>query len=86
MLSTLQINSVCGIGGSSGHIATDLHAILLSQGHQSDTAKNCKQTIRIDSRIDSYLHVAHTRFFDTHGFDSASATKEFLLTKQSRQP
>lgn len=82
-MNVLQINSVCGIG-STGRIATGLHAMLVSQGHQStvafgrDTAKDCGQTIRIGSRIDNYLHVARTRLFDTHGFGSANATKAFI--------
>lgn len=82
-MKILQINSVCGIG-STGRIATDLHAILSSQGHQStvafgrDAAKNCDRTIRIGSRFDNYLHVARTRLFDTHGFGSANATKALI--------
>ena len=64
-MRVLQINSVCGIG-STGRIATDLHAILIAKGHQStvafgrDTAQNCTQTIRIGSPIDNYLQVAYT--------------------------
>jgi glycosyltransferase involved in cell wall biosynthesis len=91
MMRILQINSVCGIG-STGRIVTDLHAILVSQGHQStvafgrDTATNCKQTIRIGSRIDNYLHVARTRLFDTHGFGSASATKAFIAKIRELNP
>jgi len=82
-MNNLQINSVCGIG-STGRIATDLHAILIAKGHQStvafgrDTAQNCTQTIRIGSRIDNYLHVAYTRLFDSHGFGSRTATKAFI--------
>ena len=83
LMNILQINSVCGIG-STGRIATDIHAILMAQGHQStvafgrDVAKNCDRTIRIGSRFDNCLHVARTRLFDTHGFGSASATKAFV--------
>ena len=83
MLNILQINSVCGIG-STGRIATDLHTILLSQGQQStiafgrDAAKGCEQTIRIGSKFDNYLHVARTRFLDSHGFGSATATKKLI--------
>jgi len=82
-MNVLQINSLCGIG-CIGRMATDLHAILVSQGHQStvafgrDQAVNCEQTIRIGDRIDNYLHVARTRLFDAHGFGSACATKVFI--------
>jgi len=82
-LNILQINSVCGIG-STGRIATDLHAILVAQGHQSavaygrDVAKNCDRPIRIGGRLDNYLHVARTRLTDSHGFGSKTATKAFI--------
>ena len=82
-MNILQINSVCGIG-STGRIATDLHALLKSQEHQStvafgrDTAINCDRTIRVGNRIDNYLHVARTRLFDAHGFGSAIATKALI--------
>jgi glycosyltransferase involved in cell wall biosynthesis len=82
-MNILQINSVCGIG-STGRIATDLHAILLSQGQQStiafgrDAARYCDQTIRIGSKPDNYLHVARTRFLDSHGFGSAAATRKLI--------
>lgn len=79
----MQINSVCGIG-STGRIATDIHQMLLEQGHESyiaygrGTPLNCDNTIRIGSRIDNYIHVALTRLFDRHGFGSKKATKKFI--------
>lgn len=82
-MNILQINSVCGIG-STGRIVTDLHALLISQGHKStvafgrDKAKNCTTAIRIGNSVDNYLHVARTRLFDAHGFASLSATKVFI--------
>lgn len=82
-MKVLQINSVCGIG-STGRIATDIHNILIEQGHESYIAfgrnlpKNCDNTIRIGSKIDNYTHVAKTRLFDKHGFGSKRATKEFV--------
>ena len=90
-MKILQINSVCGIG-STGRIATDLHAILLSQGQQStiaygrDAARNCDQTIRIGSKFDNYPHVARTRIFDSHGFGSASATKKLIARIKALNP
>lgn len=74
-MRVLQINSVCGIG-STGRIATDIHNILIEQGHESyiaferDKPKNCENAIRIGNDIDCYKHVVKTRLFDRHGFGS----------------
>ena len=90
-MNILQINSVCGIG-STGRIATDLHAILLSQRHQStvaygrNTAKNCEQSIRIGNRIGNYLHAAQTRLLDKHGFGSYRTTKTFISKIRNLNP
>ena len=90
-MNILQINTVCGIG-STGRIATDLHAILLSQGQQStiafgrDVAKNCNQSIRIGKKLDNYLHFTRTRLFDTHGFGSATPTKKFITKIKELNP
>ena len=90
-MNILQINIVCGIR-STGRITTDLHAILLSQGHQSTIAfgrfdaKNCDHTIRIGSRLDNVVHIAQTRLFDQHGFGSAAATKSFIAQIKTLNP
>ncbi|MGI6413044.1 MAG: glycosyltransferase [Syntrophomonadaceae bacterium] len=82
-MRVLQINSVCGIG-STGRIATDIHNILIEQGHESyiaygrDLPKNCENAISIGSKIDNYAHVAKTRLLDKHGFGSKQATIEFI--------
>lgn len=82
-MKVLQINSVCGIG-STGRIATDIHNILIEQGHESyiaygrDLPKNCENAIRIGTKIDNYTHVAKTRLLDKHGFGSKKATIEFI--------
>lgn len=82
-MKVLQINSVCGIG-STGRIATDIHNILIEQGHESyiaygrDLPKNCDNAIKIGTKIDNYTHVAKTRLLDKHGFGSTQATKEFI--------
>ena len=82
-MRVLQINSVCGIG-STGRIATDIHDILIGQGHESyiaygrDLSRNCDTSIRIGNKIDNYLHVALTRVFDKTGFGSKKATLEFI--------
>ena len=82
-MKVLQINSVCGIG-STGRIATDIHKVLIEQGHESYIAygrglpKNCDNAIRIGSKFGIYAHVAKTRIFDKHGFGSKKATREFI--------
>lgn len=82
-MKVLQINSVCGIG-STGRIATDIHDILIKQGHESYIAygrnlpKNCENAIRIGTKIDNYTHVIKTRLFDKHGFGSKRATEGFI--------
>ena len=82
-MRVLQINSVCGIG-STGRIATDIHKILIENGHESyiaygrDEPKNCDTTIKIGTKYDNYSHVAVTRIYDKHGFGSKKATEEFI--------
>jgi glycosyltransferase involved in cell wall biosynthesis len=82
-MKVLQINSVCGIG-STGRITTDIHNILIDQGHESyiaygrDLPKNCDNAIRIGTKLDNYAHVAKTRVFDMHGFGSKQATIKFI--------
>lgn len=82
-MRVIQINSVCGIG-STGRIATDIHNILIEEGHESyiaygrDIQKNCNTAIKIGTRFDNYMHVVTTRVFDKHGFGSKKATKKFI--------
>ena len=90
-MKVLQINSVCGIG-STGRIATDIHNILIEQGHESyiaygrEIAKNCDTAIRIGNKYDNYAHVLLTRIFDKHGFGSKKATKEFIKKIEELDP
>lgn len=90
-MKVLQINSVCGIG-STGRIATDIHHILLEQGHESyiaygrGQAINCENAIRIGTEFDNYAHVALTRLSDKHGFGSKKATKEFIKKVEKLNP
>lgn len=90
-MKVLQINSVCGIG-STGRIATDIHHILLEQGHDSyvaygrGQAMNCENAIRIGTEFDNYAHVALTRLSDKHGFGSKKATKEFIKKVEKINP
>lgn len=82
-MKVLQINSVCGIG-STGRIATDIHNMLIEQGHESYIAygrelpKYCENAIKIGTKYDNYKHVLLTRVFDKHGFGSKKATIEFI--------
>ncbi len=82
-MRVLQINSVCGIG-STGRIATDIHHLLIEQGHESyiaygrDAPINCDNPIKIGTVIDNYHHALITRIFDKHGFGSRKATREFI--------
>ncbi|MFE8698126.1 glycosyltransferase [Cytobacillus sp. FJAT-53684] len=90
-MKVLQINSVCGIG-STGRIATDIHAVLKEQGHESyiaygrDNPVNCETAIRIGNKIDVYAHVTKTRIFDMHGFGSKKATNEFISKVKELNP
>jgi len=90
-MKVLQINSVCGIG-STGRIATDIHKILVEQGHDSyiaygrGNARSCNNTIRIGNTYDNYAHVALTRIHDKHGYGSRQATKKFIKKVQIINP
>lgn len=90
-MKVLQINSVCGIG-STGRIATDIHSMLIEQGHESyiaygrDLPRNCDNAIRIGNKIDNYAHVLLTRLFDKHGFGSIKATEEFIKKVEEIDP
>lgn len=90
-MRVLQINSVCGIG-STGRIATDIHKMLIEQGHESyiaygrGEAKNCNNSIRIGNNLDVLFHVLLTRFFDMHGFGSKRATKKFIKKVKEINP
>lgn len=90
-MKVLQINSVCGIG-STGRIATDIHNILIENGHKSyiaygrDLPKNCDNAIKIGNKVDNYAHVAKTRLLDMHGFGSKQTTIEFINKVKELDP
>lgn len=90
-MKVLQINSVCGIG-STGRIASDIHNILIEQGHESyiaygrDLPKNCDNVIKIGTKADTYFHVAKTRLLDKHGFGSRKATIHFIQKVKEFDP
>ena len=82
----LFINSVCGIG-STGRICTDLAQQLEAEGNEVKIAYGRKGTVpeqfqkyavRIGTDLDCKMHAIQTRLFDTHGFGSKHATREFL--------
>lgn len=90
-MKVLQINSVCGIG-STGRIATDIHSILIEQGHEShiaygrDLPKNCNEAIKIGTKYDQYIHFAMTRVSDKHGLGSRRATMKFINIVKKLDP
>ena len=90
-MKLLQINTVCG-RGSTGRIATDIHKLLLEQGHESviaygrGEAINCDNTIKIGNKIDFYNHALKTRLLDKHGFGSKKATEEFIVEIEKYNP
>ncbi|MGG3560523.1 glycosyltransferase family 4 protein [Neobacillus rhizosphaerae] len=87
----LQINSVCGVG-STGRIATDIHQLLIEQGHESyigygrGEAHNCETAIKIGNKYDNYAHALITRTTDKHGFASKNVTKQFIKKIEELDP
>lgn len=88
------INSVCGIG-STGRICTDLAQQLEAEGNEVKIAYGRKGTVpqqfqkyavRIGTDFDCKMHAIQTRLFDTHGFGSKRATKEFLKWAEEYKP
>ena len=90
----LFINSVCGIG-STGRICTDLAQQLEAEGNEVKIAYGRKGTVpeqfqkyavRIGTDLDCKMHAIQTRLFDTHGFGSKHATREFLKWAEEYKP
>jgi len=90
-MKALQINTVCGTG-STGRIASDIHKMLIEQGHESvvaygrGTAYNCDSTIKIGNNLDLYIHALKTRILDEHGFGSKNATRKFIERVKNYNP
>lgn len=93
-MKILFINSVCGIG-STGRICTDLAQQLEAEGNEVKIAYGRKGTVpeqfqkyavRIGTDFDCKIHAIQTRLFDTHGFGSKHATKEFLKWAEEYKP
>ena len=90
----LLINSVCGIG-STGRICIDLaqrfekkgYTVKIAYGRTSFVPENFKKyAVRIGSDSSVKLHALQTRLFDTHGFGSKEATKQFLKWADKYNP
>ena len=92
-MKVLQINSVCGFG-STGRIATDIADLLAKQGDECRIAFGRGEApeqyqsiaVRIGNALDNKLHGLQTRFFDSHGFGSKKATREFLKWVEQYDP
>lgn len=93
-MKVLLINSVCGIG-STGRICTDLAQQFEAAGDKVKIAYGRKGTVpeqfqkyavRIGTDWDCKMHAIQTRLFDTHGFGSKQATKEFLQWAEEYKP
>lgn len=87
----LQVNVVCGIG-STGRIATDIHAELLANGHESmiafgrNDAKNCDNAYKIGLMKNILADVVMTRLFDRHGAAGKQATLDFCRVIDQYRP
>ena len=84
-MKVLFINTVCGIG-STGRICEELarrydndgHIVKIAYGRGPIAETSEKYAVRIGNDYDWKFHALKTRLFDTHGFESKRATKEFL--------
>lgn len=91
-MKVLQINSVCGVG-STGRIASDIASKLIENSLESyiaygrETSINNENTLRIGSKLDSYVHGGLTRLFDTHALlGSRRATKKLIKQIKNIDP
>lgn len=90
-MKVIQVNTVCGTG-STGRIATDIHAVLKAKGFSSNimfgrgVAQECDSAIKISGQVDFYSHAIQTRIFDTHGFGSVKSTKNALRLLEELKP
>lgn len=84
-MKVVQINTLCGYA-APGRIATEIHQELIKKGHDSYVAYGRGQirnielnkAIKIGSKLGVFMHVLKTRIFDSHGFGSKRATKNFI--------
>lgn len=93
-MKCLIINSVCGVG-STGRICTDIARQLEEKGYEVKIAYGRKGTVpeqfqkfavRIGTDFECTMHAVQTRLFDTHGFGSRHATRNFLIWAENYKP
>ena len=92
-MKVLQINTVCG-RGSTGRIATDLLKRLKENGDSGKIAygigpmlnAESSETIKIDTKLDYYVHNFFSRFTDKEGCYSISATKRLISQIEEYNP
>lgn len=93
-MRVLIINSVCG-HGSTGKICGDIAEQLIRQGHECKIAYGrsgeipehlSQYSYRIGNDFEVKLHGLKTRLFDTHGFGSTNATKQFVSWVKEYNP
>lgn len=86
-----QINTVCG-NGSVGRITVDIYHALKRKGHEGKifygrrTAPEGVDTERFGTNLDMGMHVLHTFFEGTHGFDSKGQTKKLIESLKAYAP
>lgn len=88
-MKVVQINTV--VNGCTGRIANSLKNVLESQGHEciiayGRGASPVKGTYRISNFLDSNIHGALTRVFDSTGLHSKKVTYDFLNMLDEYQP
>lgn len=92
-MKVLQINTVCG-RGSTGRIATDLLKCLKEKGYFGKIAygigpmlnAESSETIKIDTKLEYYVHNLFSRFTDKEGCYSIYATKRLIGQIEEYKP
>lgn len=86
----LQINTVCG-RGSTGSICVDIASQLEKMGHTCYIAygqghTNYKQSYKIGSRLENYLHNIGSRLFGNQGYYTKKGTKKLIKYIENIKP
>lgn len=92
-MKILMINVTCGTG-STGRICTDLAEVLSKKGHDVKIAygrdtvpERCqKYAIRVGNDLNVSVHALKARLFDSAGFESKIATRNFIKWVKSYDP
>lgn len=93
MKRVLQINIVVGLG-STGNIAEQIGQLAMEQGWDSWVAYSARfgdlpsksHTIKIGTKLNSYLHLLESRLFDNHGLSSRFATRKLIKQIEKIHP